>query len=147
MKTPYDTALRVAERRLDKVRAEMAKVAALLRVLQAEEDAAALSLERECVLAVDDPRLTTERYFVRARDRRMHLAGRRAATQAQLEALRAKAVAHYAERIAIDTAIARHCDEAERAAAAAEQAEIDDLTGACYRRPRATAALARTTVP
>lgn len=136
MKTPYDTARRIAERRLDAVRAEMAKVAGYLRTLETQEDAAAIALQRECLLAVDDPRLTTERYFVRARDHRTQLIALRGAASGQLEALRTKAVAHYAERIAIDTAIARHCAETDRAAAAAEQAAIDDLTAGRFRRHR-----------
>lgn len=135
MKTPYDTALRVADRRLDAVRAEMAKVAGQLRVIEIEEDAAAAALQRECLLAVNDPRLTTERYFIRARDYRAQLLTIRNNTHAHLEDLRRKAVVHYADRIAIDTAMARHREELESSAAAAEQAEADDLTGGRYRRP------------
>lgn len=134
MKTPYDAALRVADKRLDKVRAEMARVASQLHILEREGDAAANALARECLLAMDDPQLTTERYFAHARDRRTQLMAMRDGVHARLEALRDKAVAHYAERIAIDTAIAQHRAEAERAAAAVEQAAIDDLTGSRYHR-------------
>lgn len=136
MKTPYDTALRIAERRLDAVRTEMAKAAAQLRLIELEEDAASTAFSRETQIAGDDARMTTERYFVRARDHRAQLVALRAATNAELESLRQKAVAVYGERIALDTAIARHREEAERAAAAAEQSAMDDLTGGRYRHPR-----------
>lgn len=136
MKTPFDTALRIAERRLDAVRTEMAKAAAQLRMIELEEDAAAIALQRECLFACDDARMTTEHYFVRARDHRTKLVAIRESTHAELETLRRQAVAYYGERIAIDTAIARHIEDAERAASAAEQAEMDDLAGGRYRRPR-----------
>lgn len=136
MKTPYDTARRVAERRLDSVRADMTQATGQLRVIEQEEEAAAAMVQREKRLAVDDPHITAERYFSNARDRRTQLVAMREATRAHLETLRRKAVARYAECIAIDTAIARHCDETERGAAAIEQAASDDLTGARHRRPR-----------
>ena len=135
MKTPYDTAQRIAERRLDAVRAEMAKAAAQLRLIELEEDNAAAALQRETLLACDDARMTTERYFVQAREYRSRLIAMRAATHAELESLRHKAVAFYGERIAIDTAVSSYREEAERAAASAEQAALDDLTGGRHRRP------------
>jgi len=141
MKTPYDTAIRVAERRLDKVRAAIGKAVDELGQLERAGDEAEAMLHRECLLAAGDHRLSTEFFFTRARDRRARLAADRETAHARLERLRREAVACYGERQAVETAAARHREDAERAAAAAEQAAIDDLSAA--RRPRRRVARTR----
>jgi len=134
MKNSYDTAVRIAERRLDKVRAAIGKAVDELGQIERAQDEAEAALTRECLLAAGDHRLSTEFFFIRARDQRVRLMADREMAHARLEQLRQEAVACYGERQAVETAAQRHRDEAERSAAAAEQAAIDDLSAA--RRPR-----------
>lgn len=145
MKTPYDAALRVADRRLERVRVAIGRAVGELARAQAAQDHGARVLRRECLLAADDWRLTTEHYFLRARDEHARLTAERDASRARLEDLRRKAVVCYGERAAIDEAVSRHHAEAAQAEAAAEQATLDDLSAARLarrrHRPRVTAAV------
>lgn len=136
MTTPYDGAMRVSERRLDRVQTAIAAAVDQLERIGAEHDAAGAALIREGSLAAGDHRLTTDRYFRETRDRRARLGDDRMGARARLEALRREAAERYGERAALDTAVARYRDEAARAAAAVEQAASDDLAGARHRRPR-----------
>ena len=139
MTTPYDAAMRAAERRLDKVRRAIGKAIEGLSALEQAEDRAEATLRRECLLASDDHRLTTEFFFVRARDQRARLATQRAAAHAQLDELRRRAVACYGEQRVLVDAQARFHDDATRAEDAAQQAAIDDLIGARRARVHRTA--------
>lgn len=140
MTTPYDTAMRVSERRLDRIRTAIAQAVEQLERIGAEHVAAETALIREGSLAAHDHRLATDRYFREKRDHRARLGDARADAHARLEALRREAAERFGERAALDTAVVRYRDEAARAAAAVEQAATDDLTGARHCHPRRRAA-------
>ena len=147
--TPYDAALRIAERKLDAVRTAIGLIVAELERIEHARIAIETSLTREAELASRDHRLTTEHFFVHARDQHQQLVGARAAAHVQLEALRRKAVEHYGAQMALDGAVATFHADAARARDAAEQATLDDRTGARHaagtqrRRHAAIAAAAR----
>jgi len=127
MKTPYDAPLRVAERELDEVRTAIG--AALDELRQIEDAAASLrdTMARERAAVAGDSSLAAERFFVRARERRAQLATACEAANERVETLRERAIECYGARTAIGNAAARYRQEAERAAAAAEQAALDDI--------------------
>lgn len=132
MITPYDTALRLAERKVERVRRAIGDAVLDLQRIEAQHVAAERTLEQEGRMATDDPRLTTQHYFVRARDHRSRLSLERAATQARLEELRRRAIECYGSLSAVEGAATSFRDSAERAAATAEQTAIDEVTGARY---------------
>jgi flagellar export protein FliJ len=136
MKTPYDAPLRVAERELDDVRTAIG--AALGEVRQIEDAAVALgeAMVREAAAVAGDRSLAAERYFARAREQRAQLAVAREQAQARVETLRERAIECYGARTAIGNAAARYRAEAERAAAAAEQAALDDIAASRLVRMR-----------
>ena len=147
--TPYDTALRIAERRLDAVRTAIGAIVAELERIEQARIAIECAVMRESAIVAHDHRLGTEPFFARARDQQLSLAAARAAAHVQLEALRRKAVEHYGAQMALDGAVATFHAEAARARDAAEQAVLDDRTGARHaagtqgRRRAAIAAAAR----
>jgi hypothetical protein len=147
MTTPYDTALRVVERKLDAVRAAIGLAIDELERIETAHIAIENAMMREGLVASDEPRLTTDRYFVRARDHRRQLGEHRAAAHLYLESLRRKAVEVYGSRTAIEGAVGAHREAEARSLAAAEQAMLDDLTAArpSARRARAVAGHAATT--
>ncbi len=130
MTTPYDTALRVVERKLDAVRAAIGLAIDELERIENAHIAIENAMIREGLVASDEPRLTTDRYFVRARDHRRQLGEHRAAAHLHLESLRRKAVEVYGSRTAIESAVGAHREAEARSLAAAEQAMLDDLTAA-----------------
>ena len=136
MKTPYDAALRVADRELDEVRAA---IGAALENVQRIEDAAATLAEtmvREKAAVAGDRSLAAERFFTRARDQRTQLAAAHGVAQQHLETLRERAVECYGTRTAIEGAAVQYRHDAERMAAAAEQAALDDIAASRLVRMR-----------
>jgi hypothetical protein len=138
MNTPYDTALRIAERQLDTIRTAIGLAVEELARIERAHQAAEAAMRREIVLAGDDPRLTTEHFFVRARAARARLGEDRHAAQARLEGLRVKAVDYYGSHTALDGAASGYRAADVHQAAVAEQAMLDDI--AASRRPRSRAA-------
>lgn len=128
--TPYDAALRVAERRLDAVRSAIGVVVGELERIEQSRLAIEAALLRESALAASDHRLTTALFFVRAREQHLGLVAARTAAHVQLEALRRKAVNHYGSQIALAGAASQFHAAAERARDSADQAALDDRTGA-----------------
>jgi len=146
--TPYDAALRIAERKLDAVRTAIGLIVAELERIEHARIAIETSLTREAELASRDHRLTTEHFFVHARDQHQQLVGARAAAHVQLEALRRKAVADYGAQVALEGAAAEFRAAADRARDAAEQSALDDRIGARHAaRRRASAGVAATAAP
>ncbi len=146
--TPYDAALRIAERKLDAVRTAIGLIVAELERIEHARIAIETSLTREAELASRDHRLTTEHFFVHARDQHQQLVGARAAAHLQLEALRRKAVADYGAQVALEGAAAEFREAADRARDAAEQSALDDRIGARHAaRRRASAGVAATAAP
>ncbi len=136
MKTPYDAPLRVAERELDEVRAAIG--VALGNVQRIEEAAAALAetMVREAAAVAGDRNLAAERFFDRARQQRAQLAVAGDDARTRVETLRERAIECYGSRTAIENAAARYRQEAERVAAAAEQAALDDIAASRLMRAR-----------
>ncbi len=132
--TPYDTALRLAERRVEKVRVAIGDAVRDLQRIEAQHIAAEQALHAEGMMAIDNPRLTTQHFFVRARNHRRQLGLERGATHARLEELRHQAVEAYGALSAMEGAVVRHHEAADHAAAAVDQAASDDLTNARYVR-------------
>jgi flagellar biosynthesis chaperone FliJ len=140
MTTPFDAALRIAERELDEVRTAIGVVVEELDRIAMMQEAADTALTRESTIAGGDPRLTSDRFFARAREIREELKQQRAARQLQLDELRAKAVEHYGQHTAVSDAVARFRSDAELEIARAEQAANDDI--AASRMPRRARRLA-----
>jgi len=136
VKTPYDAPLRVAERELDEVRAAIG--VALGNVQRIEEAAAALAetMVREAAAVAGDRNLAAERFFDRARQQRAQLAVAGDEARTRVETLRERAIECYGSRTAIENAAARYRQEAERVAAAAEQAALDDIAASRLMRAR-----------
>jgi len=136
VKTPYDAPLRVAERELDEVRAAIG--VALGNVQRIEEAATALAetMVREAAAVAGDRNLAAERFFDRARQQRAQLAVAGDEARARVETLRERAIECYGSRTAIENAAARYRQEAERVAAAAEQAALDDIAASRLMRAR-----------
>ena len=132
MTTPYDTALRLAERKVERVRRAIGDAVLDLQRIEAQHIAADKTLEQESRLAIDEPRLTTQHFFLRARDHRARLTIERAETHARLEVLRRRAVECYGSLSAVEGAVSQHRDAADRAAAAIEQRTIDEVTSARF---------------
>jgi flagellar biosynthesis chaperone FliJ len=130
MKTPYDAPLRVAERELDDVRTAIGVALGELRDIEDATAALHDTMAREAAAAAGDRSLASERFFLRAREQRAQLAVAHHAADQRVEALRARAIECYGTRTAIGNAAARYREEAERAAAAAEQAALDDIAAA-----------------
>ena len=137
MKTPFDTALRIADRRLDAVSAAIGVVIDELRQVESAQVALETRIAREMRAAEAQPIVATSRYFDDARTRREELARDRADAQQRLEALRRDAVEAYGAQRALQTAIEHHVADAVRSADAAEQAAIDDMIGARHATTRA----------
>ncbi|HEX8484293.1 hypothetical protein [Sphingomonas sp.] len=134
MTTPYDTALRIAERRLDQLRARIGQAVDDLQRTEAAHSNNDAVLARESMVAAGDPRLTSDSFFRQTRERRERLAAERVQAQDRLEELRLKAIEQYGSRTAVETAAAGYRADAERSAAAADQSAIDDLIGALAAR-------------
>jgi flagellar export protein FliJ len=136
MKTPYDAPLRVAERELDEVRTAIGEALGELRRIEDATAALNDTMTREARAAAGDRSLASERFFMRARDQRAQLAIAHHAAGEQVETLRTRAIECYGARTAIGNAAARYREEAERAAAAAEQAALDDIAASRLVRMR-----------
>lgn len=134
MTTPYDTALRLAERKVERIRRAIGDAVLDLQRIDAQHIAAERTLEEESLLAISEPTLTTQHYFLRARDHRERLLVEREETHARLEGLRRRAVECYGSLNAVESAVTRYRDAADQAAAAIEQRAIDEVTAARFAR-------------
>ena len=134
MITPYDTALRLAERKVERVRRAIGEAVLELQRIDAQHIAAEQTLEQESLLAISEPTLTTQHYFLRARDHRERLMIEREETHVRLEVLRRRAVECYGSLSAVEGAFGRYRAAADQAAAAVEQRAIDEVTAARFAR-------------
>lgn len=134
MTTPYDTALRLAECKVERIRRAIGDAVLELQRIDAQHIAAERTLEQESLLAVDEPTLTTQHYFLRARDHRERLLVERDEIHARLEVLRRRAVESYGSLSAVEGAVGRYREAADQAAAAVEQRAIDEVTAARFAR-------------
>jgi hypothetical protein len=132
VKTPYDTASRIQQRAVDDVRvaigAELDRLQSVEETRRAVQNAAL----REAELAADQPMMSSFAYLARMRSERLRLDGQSQEIGRRIDGLRDAAVAAYGSLRAIETAADGFRSDRDRAAAAAEQAGIDDLSGAAF---------------
>jgi len=143
MKTPFDTALRIQQREIDRVGMAIgAETSLLVSLEQAKKDAAATAIA-EVHLAAGDPMMSSFAYLGRMRMLRERLEQDRAASAARLDRLRDEATDVYGSMKAMETAADGFRAAESLAAATAEQAMIDDISNAAMLRARRAAARER----
>lgn len=134
MKTPYDTALRALQREVDDLRASIGEAAERLMEIETLRQAMSDAIRHESALAAVDRNFSPEAYLARARAERDRLRAEERAADARLDALRRQAMESYGSLRAMEGAADVFRQEAFRAAATAEQAGIDDFSGARFAR-------------
>lgn len=143
MTTPYDTALRARQREVDALRTAIGAAADRASQAQAKRREASDAIARETALAATlHLAFPVHAYRARARAERDELVELCAAADAALDALRSQAGESYGALRVLEDAVDGFRQEADRTAASAEQAGIDDIAGARFaraaRRPRVT---------
>ena len=143
MKTPFDTALRLQQREMDRVGMAIgAETGQLVALETARTDAEQTSAAEAAVAAVD-PMMSSFAYLSRMRLLRERLEQDRAASAARLDRLRDEAVDVFGSKRAMETAAESFRKVEEQAAATAEQALADDISTAAMLRARRAVAQAR----
>lgn len=137
MKTPYDTAVRIQRRTVDETRIAISLEVTRLREVEQARDLVQTRMARETEAAAAEPMISTAAYLARMRKQRASLDAARETTRRSVDRLRDQAAAAYGSLRAMESAADEYRHEAGRAAAAAEQAGIDDLAGAAFIRAAA----------
>jgi len=134
MKTPYDTALRARQREVDDLRTTIG--GATRKVAEAEALVQTLTetVAREKRIAAGDLVFSPAAYLARARAEASQLHEFRCTANAELDALRQQAMESYGSLRALEGAAEQFRVTAEREAATAEQASVDDFAGARFAR-------------
>jgi hypothetical protein len=134
VKTPYDTALRARQREVDDLRTTIGGAAR--KVAEAEALAQALSetVAHEKRIAAGDLVFSPVAYLARTRAEASQLHETRRTVTAELDALRQRAIESYGSLRALEGAAQQFRESAERDAATAEQASVDDFAGARFAR-------------
>lgn len=130
MKTPYDTALRAIGRDVDALRTSIGDAARRLAEVETRRDAVIEAMVRESRLAAGDWTFSPAPFLARSRAERDQLGEAQRAAEAEADTLRAQAMERYGSLRAMQGAADLFRDQARHAAAAAEQAGIDDVAGA-----------------
>jgi hypothetical protein len=143
MKTPFDTALRIQQREIDRVGMAIGTETGQLVALEQAKRAALATAAAEVQLAGADPMMSSFAYVSRMRMLRERLEQDRAASAARLDRLRDEATDVYGSMKAMETAADGFRASAALTAATAEQAMIDDISNAALLRARRTAARGR----
>lgn len=143
MTTPYDAAHRLRQREIDEMRVSITLEVSQMVALDGRRAAIDTSVRAEVELAAGQVAFPAHAYVARMRAEREALGQARAAADARLTALRAQAVEAYGSLSAIGAAVDRHHAETQRAAAIAEQAQIDDFSAARFTRALAAARRSR----
>lgn len=136
MKTPFDTALRVQKREVEAVRRLISTQISAKSAIDSESEAQHLRLGEEARISAALGMPQCAAWLIAARDRRDALARQAAQAEGELTRLRALASDAYGAMHATSNAAARFRDSAEQAAAATEQAALDDLAAAALGRSR-----------
>ncbi|TFI57098.1 hypothetical protein E2493_16845 [Sphingomonas parva] len=143
MKTPFDTALRLQQREIDRVGMAIgAETGKLVAIEKAREDAIQSAIAEVHAAAID-PMMSSFAYVSRMRSLRERLEHDRVASAARLDSLRDEAMEVFGSKRAMETAAESFRAAEERAAATAEQAMVDDLSTAALLRARRLAAQER----
>jgi hypothetical protein len=144
MKTPFDTALRLQQREMDRVGMAIGAETGQLVSLEAARSDAEKASAAEAAAAAADPMMSSFAYLSRMRDLRERLEQDRAASAARLDRLRDEAIDVFGSKRAMETAADSFRAAEARTAAAAEQALVDDISTAAMLRGRRAATQART---
>ncbi len=127
--TPFDTALRVQRREVDAVKVSISVEVEAIATLNSQTHAHDLRMREERALAATVP-IASDAWRLRMKAERARLDQQAQLATMRLTTLRAQAVEAYGTMRAIEGAAGRFKDEAERVAAGAEQAMIDDISAA-----------------
>lgn len=130
--SPYSTALRLQNRRVDDVRLAIRLEAETLARATEGQRSHEHTVARE--RAIQQVWFSTDAWATRMRREQARLAAEQQASDARLAQLRTQAAEAYGAKRAIEEAEGRWHDTAEAAEAAAEQAEIDDLSAVRFIR-------------
>jgi hypothetical protein len=124
--TPFDTALRVKRREVDAVKVSISVEIETITTLDQQTLAHEIRMREERALALTVP-VASDAWRLRMKAERARLDQQAQLANVRLTTLRAQAVEVYGTMRAIEGAAGRFKDEAERVAAGAEQAMIDDI--------------------
>lgn len=127
--TPFDTALRVKRREVDAVKVSISVEIETITTLDQQTLAHEIRMREERALALTVP-VASDAWRLRMKAERARLDQQSQLATLRLTTLRAQAVEVYGTMRAIEGAAGRFKDEAERVAAGAEQAMIDDIAAA-----------------
>jgi len=127
--TPFDTALRVKRREVDAVKVSISVEIETITTLDQQTLAHEIRMREERALALTVP-VASDAWRLRMKAERARLDQQAQLANVRLTTLRAQAVEVYGTMRAIEGAAGRFKDEAERVAAGAEQAMIDDIAAA-----------------
>ncbi len=136
MPTPYDTLLRLQERKLDDLRREMGAAVSALADRQLEQDKVDAALADARRRVQDEALMAIDPYVAQARARRMMLLRDRAAIKARLADLQDSSTRTFAALSTTRAAMDGYLAEVARAARTAEDVVATDLSAA--RRMRRT---------
>ena len=134
MKTPYDTALRALGREVDDMRIAVRTAADTLSQAQDRRRAVGDAIVRESGLAALQHAFPAHAYLRRTGAERDALDTLCAQADAALDAIRDRARESYGSLRVMESAADAYRQIAERAAASAEQARVDDFAGARFAR-------------
>lgn len=135
MTTPFDTALRVQRREVDAMKVSISIEIENISTLTSQTQAHEIRMREERALSALVP-IASDAWTSRMKAERSRLDHQSRLAQMRLIQLRAQAVQAYGTMRAIEGAADRFKDEAERLAAGAEQASIDDIAAAKLVRAR-----------
>ena len=139
MITPYDAALRLRRREMDDVRVSISVEINQMVVIDQRSASIDAAVSEETALAHADPTLSAHSFVARMQSQRELLNRDRGFCDARLAALRAQATEAYGSLRALESVATRHRDDVSRAAAIAEQSQIDDFSTARFARAMAQA--------
>jgi len=130
MKTPYDPAVRIGRRTVERLRLSLQ--AELTRITEIDEACADLHdrVARETASAANDPLLSTHDWLRARHAQAQTLAQRRGEAESALDHLRRRAGEAYGRLRAAEKAAELHAERLRREALRKDQAEQDDLAGA-----------------
>jgi hypothetical protein len=133
--TPFDTALRVQRREVDAVKVSISVEVERITSLEMQNREHQQREREERALATTLP-FASDAWAARMKHEQIRINEAAYLAQARLGQLRAQAVEAYGTMRAIEGAAERFQDEADRTAANAEQASIDDIAAANFLRAR-----------
>lgn len=130
MKTPYDPAIRIGRRTVERIRLSLrAEMERITEIEEIREDLR-VQVDRECDAAAGDPDISTHDWLRARHAQAQDLARRQAEAEAALDRLRSQAGEAYGRLRAAEKAAELHAERLRREALRKDQAEQDDLAAA-----------------